>query len=229
MALLPASKRARASRNPGDSLGNDVGIKGNINDELNFKGLNDIISKEGVESKYNNMIPVALHLEPLLEEHARTLLSWRYPPPYDFYNPRAHADAEDYVQAFLAPEFAFHAVLDDQGQLVGFCSFGKDGQVPGGQYTQEALDIGLGMRPDLTGRGFGLAFVQAILDFARKRMQPDSFRLTVANFNQRALALYHKMGFCEVDSFCDTESGVGYTIMVRPAQVRPAEVRPGQV
>ncbi|MDQ2672203.1 MAG: GNAT family N-acetyltransferase, partial [Actinomycetota bacterium] len=72
-----------------------------------------------------------------------------------------------------------------------FC-FGEDAQVASGKrfglYEAEpALDVGLGMRPDLTGRGLGEEFVYAGLRFARETYSPPAFRLTVAAFNRRAI------------------------------------------
>jgi len=55
--------------------------------------------------------------------------------------------------------------------------------------------IGLGLRPDLTGRGLGLAFVGAGMDFARQSFSPGRFLLSVALFNQRARRVYEKAGF----------------------------------
>ena len=59
----------------------------------------------------------------------------------------------------------------------------------------EDLEIGLGLRPDLTGRGLGAAFLAAGLDFARERFAPDRFTLAVATFNERAITVYKRAGF----------------------------------
>jgi GNAT superfamily N-acetyltransferase len=84
--------------------------------------------------------------------------------------------------------------------LIGYCCFGKSAIVPiglqlGAYPENGALDFGLGMRPDLTGRGRGYAFVNSILDFALFKFNSNLFRLTVAQFNKRAVTLYKKLGF----------------------------------
>ena len=101
--------------------------------------------------------------------------------------------------------------------MVGFCSFGADGQVPGGDYSNEGLDIGLGMRPELTGQGNGAVFFGAILDYALSTFRPEFLRLTVAKFNLRALKLYESFGFKVKDEFSAQPSGVPYRILVRAA------------
>lgn len=60
-----------------------------------------------------------------------------------------------------------------------------------------ALCFGLGMRPDLTGqgKGLGLAFVRAGLNFARERFAPPAFRLYVLTWNERAVRVYEQAGF----------------------------------
>ena len=62
-------------------------------------------------------------------------------------------------------------------ELVGFFQFEREG---------ETVDVGLGLRLDLTGRGFGLGFMLAGLEFARLRLDPGGFSLSVATFNERA-------------------------------------------
>ncbi|MEX2326275.1 MAG: GNAT family N-acetyltransferase, partial [Pseudomonadales bacterium] len=98
---------------------------------------------------------------------------------------------------------------------IGFCSYGQDGQVPGGDYSANALDIGLGMKPELTGSGHGKAFFDAILDFAARNSEPAAYRLTVADFNERAKKLYRQFGFRKHSEFHDERANVPYLIMIR--------------
>lgn len=57
------------------------------------------------------------------------------------------------------------------------------------------MDIGLGMKPELTGKGLGKMFFQAGIAFAVKECKPKTFRLSVATFNTRAITLYKHIGF----------------------------------
>ncbi|WP_442871699.1 GNAT family N-acetyltransferase [Anaerocolumna sp. MB42-C2] len=57
------------------------------------------------------------------------------------------------------------------------------------------LDIGLGMKPILCGKGYGYSFVKSGLDFAQGNFNIKQIRLTVAAFNTRAIRIYEKIGF----------------------------------
>ena len=76
---------------------------------------------------------------------------------------------------------------DDAGELVGHFSFKPK--------EHRVLEIGLGLRPDLTGRGLGASFLTAGLEFARDRFAPQRFVLSVATFNERAIKVYERAGF----------------------------------
>jgi RimJ/RimL family protein N-acetyltransferase len=156
-----------------------------------------------------------LTIQPLQEHHVADILSWRYPPPFDFYDPPSDPDVAEYTKEFLRPELMFHAILNSEDRLSGFCSYGEDGQVPGGNYTAEALDIGLGMRPSLTGKGRGGEFLDVILAFAVEAFEPELFRLTVAAFNERSTRLYLRFGFREDSRFTDTRFNVPYLVLTR--------------
>ena len=54
------------------------------------------------------------------------------------------------------------------------------------------------MRPDLTGKGLGLDFINTELEFARKHFTPDYFRLYVLSHNKRAIRAYENAGFKQV-------------------------------
>lgn len=57
------------------------------------------------------------------------------------------------------------------------------------------LDMGLGMKPILCGKGYGYAFAKSGLDFAKGNFNIKQIRLTVAIFNTRAIRFYEKIGF----------------------------------
>jgi ribosomal-protein-alanine N-acetyltransferase len=130
---------------------------------------------------------------PMTEDDARAVVAWRYEPPYDVYDVLpAHRD--ETARSFVDPSLGYHAARLD-GELVGFCCFGADARVPGGDYRDDLLDVGLGLRPDRTGRGIGLEFVRSVLAFAEATRAPSGCRLTVAGFNQRAIRVYERAGF----------------------------------
>jgi RimJ/RimL family protein N-acetyltransferase len=148
------------------------------------------------------------------EVTVRAFWGWQYEVPYDVYDLTSE-DIEEEVRYFLDPEVNCYAVKDAMGELVAYCTFGSDGRVPGGDYDAEALDIGLGVRPDLTGQGQGSNYVSAVLDFARRTYSPPAFRVTVAEFNTRALRVWEKAGFRRVQRFGRNPDGMEFVIMMR--------------
>ncbi|MBN1978586.1 MAG: GNAT family N-acetyltransferase [Anaerolineae bacterium] len=155
-----------------------------------------------------------LTFRPMDEASAREILTWRYEPPYDIYNEDPDK-AGPFVQTLLDPAYAYHTITDEDGELVGYCCFGADARVPGGDYSADALDVGLGMRPDLTGQGHGLDFFTAIFDFAQRAFAPQALRVTVAAFNRRAIRVYEKAGFERRQAFQRSGDGMAFVILVR--------------
>ena len=118
-------------------------------------------------------------VEQMTPDEIADLVSWRYEPPYDFY------DGD--IDPILNPE-RFFAVRDESGALLGNYYFEQKGDV---------VEYGLGLRPELTGRGLGLEFFLAGLDFARERFAPTTITLAVAAFNKRAITVYERAEFRE--------------------------------
>ena len=108
------------------------------------------------------------------------VLQWHYEAPYDFYDPAA--DPFDHPERLLY-------VCGADARVDAFWEFTVDGDV---------VEIGIGLRPDLVGRGLGEAHLRAQLEYARGRWQPQTFRLYVASWNERAIRLYERLGFREV-------------------------------
>lgn len=156
---------------------------------------------------------MSLHFQPMDEATARAIHGWRYAPPYQIYDLAAEP-VEDLVRAFLEPQNAYYAIRDEEGEVVAYCCFGPDARVPGGDYGPDALDVGLGVRPDLTGQGQGAAYVQAVLDFAHRRWSPPAFRVTVAEFNLRAQRVWEKAGFRQAQRFGRSTDGMPFVVLV---------------
>jgi len=163
----------------------------------------------------------------LQPEDAYEILSWRYPPPYDVYN-FSPADSEADLRYLLDPVNNFRAILDAAGELVGFCSYGVDGQVPGGDYQTEALDIGMGIRPDRTGHGYGTAYARAIVQFGVERYGASKARVTIAHFNLRARKVWENLGFKPVSEFARAGSDRRFVILLCEAKERPWEAVQGR-
>lgn len=138
----------------------------------------------------------------MTEQAARQILSWTYPPPYDLYNGEL---TEEGLKEFA--ENPYYAIHNQDKELVGFYCKGFAAQVPIGYffsaYPEGYMDIGLGMRPDLTGKGKGTEFLTCIMSTLEQEERPEPLRLTVAEFNKRAIALYEKIGFQKVSEFAN--------------------------
>ncbi len=143
-----------------------------------------------------------IRIEEASEETFEQLATWRYPAPYDFYD----GDAEP----LLNPERYFEA-RDERDDLVGFYYF---------ELTASGLDYGLGLRPDLTGRGLGLDFFQSGLAFARERYQPARVFLHVASFNERACRIYERAGFRVISTHVRTFDRFGAVPFLTMAEER---------
>ena len=128
--------------------------------------------------------------EPLTEAPAAEIATWRYEFPYEWYDT---ASDPRRIELFASParREGLRAVVGDDGDLVGFFNFVREGN---------EVRIGLGMRPDLTGQGLAQPFIEAGLEYASSQWEPLRFRLWVARWNERALRAYRRAGFREVQS-----------------------------
>ena len=158
-----------------------------------------------------------ISFSPIDEQAANEFVRWRYEPPYDIYNLE---DLVESIQYALDPQYNYTAMRDEKGMLVGFCSFGDDGQVPGGDYNKDSLDIGMGIHPDFTGQGQGSSFVREVLDYAQWKFQPATFRVTIAAFNQRARHVWEKNGFQQVQTFTHQNSKREFGVFIKAADTQ---------
>lgn len=135
-------------------------------------------------------------IEPMTLECANIVSQWVYPSPYSIYSFEKN---DETISELMNSEYFI--CKDEKHNVIGYFCFGASAQIPANEknvYSTDILDIGLGLMPDLCGRGLGLSFIQAGMDYAKQVLHAKELRLTVALFNHRAIALYKKAGFLEI-------------------------------
>jgi ribosomal-protein-alanine N-acetyltransferase len=155
-------------------------------------------------------------IRPMMAADARAVAAWRYPGEYSFYD--ADADPDDLAELLDPAEWGqryFAADVTAQHELAGFLVVKLTGQL---------AEIGLGLRPDLTGHGLGESFLRTCLRFASAALGAQSYTLVVAAFNRRAITVYERAGFQEVERFEHfTNGGLhAFTRMTRSTIEDPA-------
>ncbi len=141
-------------------------------------------------------------MKPMTRQEAESISAWQYPKPYDLYNMDG---SEEGIQELL--EEQYYTVWNEEEQLIGFFCLGSAAQVPIGRtlgvypHEEGIIDVGLGMKPEMTGKGAGAEFFSSILDYVKQQYEVQQFRLTVASFNERARKVYERIGFTQQDRF----------------------------
>ena len=157
-----------------------------------------------------------LIFHPLDQASVRAFIAWRYDQPYDVYNiVISDEKIENLIGFYTDPATCAYAIDDERGDLLAFCSFGEDGKVSGADYSADALDIGMGVRPELTGQSLGGSFASAVIDFAQRTFAPHLLRVTIAQFNMRAQRVWLKLGFQPIQTFVSTSNGMTFVVMTR--------------
>lgn len=156
---------------------------------------------------------MSLLFTPMQAADARAILAWRYTGPYAAYNSPDPALGPNFaIEAEMldpgSPYFAVRETGHEADAPIAFFAYGSACEVGSDAVAGVSMPyilrpdgtatIGLGLRPDLTGQGRGLALVEAGLAFARERFHPTGFRLYVFNWNVRAQRVYERAGFVAV-------------------------------
>lgn len=141
--------------------------------------------------------------EEMNEEYAKAISGWQYKDSFKAYS--FDNDKDELEQVLNGLHFA---VVDEiSGELCGFLCIGWSAQVKcrssNAFYLDESYtDLGLGLRPELVGKGLGADFIKEGIRFVKELFpEDDGVRLTVAEDNKIALVVYKKMGFVEKHKF----------------------------
>jgi ribosomal-protein-alanine N-acetyltransferase len=136
-------------------------------------------------------------IRPMTAADATAIGAWRYPGEYRFYD--VDQDPGDLAELLDPAEWGTrYLAADARGELAGYFVF---------KHSGDEVEIGLGLRPDLTGRGLGAGFLEAALRFAAERYGVARATLSVAAFNRRAITVYERAGFRVVERYEHATNG----------------------
>ncbi len=145
------------------------------------------------------------HFSLMSQSDAEKIADWHYEGIYSFYD--MENDPED-LQELLSPEKRgenYWSVFSN-GVLIGFVALFRD---------DLSMEIGLGLRPDLTGKGLGSTFLDEIEQFILDYFPTVSkLRLSVASFNIRAQKVYQCAGFLPCKQEMITTNGGEYPFLI---------------
>lgn len=147
---------------------------------------------------------MTFNIQKLSQDNAEVIADkWKYPGVCVFYD--MTSDPEDYAE-LLTPSLRknnyFQVMVDNQ--LFGFFVIEKASD------SENIVDIGLGIKPELTGKGLGQSFLLEILDYIRKNYSAKTVRLGVVSFNNRAKKVYEKVGFKQTRIYDQPTNGSVY-------------------
>ncbi len=136
-----------------------------------------------------------LYVRNLTEEEARLICTWRYGGEYSVYNyPMWEIVVEKnwgMAQASVR-EREFFAILNEKDELIGYFRLKE---------KENFIELGVGLKPELCGLGYGEAAMEQIKQEAGERYPDKLLALEVRSFNQRAIKCYQKAGFRWVDTY----------------------------
>lgn len=143
--------------------------------------------------------------EPISSMDAAEIAGWRYPSPYCLYN-------IEHTGHLLDPSLHyFVSRLNDR--VTAFLCYGEDARVPGFPYDDSCVDVGGGLRPDLTGRGLGESFLRQAIGFVQSRTGDKPIRVSVVAFNERCQKVCRSVGLTCLERFVRPSDGAAFVVM----------------
>jgi enoyl-CoA hydratase/carnithine racemase/RimJ/RimL family protein N-acetyltransferase len=105
---------------------------------------------------------------------------------------------EDALEA-PEPDEGYWAVVDSGDNLLGFCCLGAAARVPGQPADEWLLDVAIGIRPQLAGRGWGGELGRAAVAYARSVALDRRVRTTVPDWNTAGQHAARLAGFTPLE------------------------------
>ena len=130
-----------------------------------------------------------ISLGPLRDSDLESIVTWRYGGEYTLYDLSAgdRATFTDPANEYLA--------IRRRDDLVGYVCLGTEARVAGMTGDPGLIDLGVGIRPDLTGQGQSRWLMPAILSALDRRLGTVTFRAVIKDWNERAQRAAEHAGF----------------------------------
>lgn len=141
----------------------------------------------------------------MTQENAQMIADqWKYEGIYSFYD--ISADPEDY-QEFVTPDLRSDKYFEVYGKngLIGFFVVEPE--------AHSKIELGLGLKPELCGKGLGKDFLCAIENYVGTHYNFKTIVLWVAAFNKRAIRLYQKCGYIQTGEEERQTNGATYRFL----------------
>lgn len=126
-------------------------------------------------------------VESLGESDAKIIANWKYESPYDVYNyPSWHVMVkQSWAITDAGKRRAEFYAIKMHNEIMGYFRLAKQ---------QDCFMLGMGLAPNMCGRGLGKKVLQMIEEFFQKR-HTEKLCLEVRTFNIRAIKCYESTGF----------------------------------
>lgn len=125
----------------------------------------------------------------------------------------------DALEPWPADE-GYWAVADAKDRLIGYCCLGEAARVAGSQADPTSLDVAVGIRPELSGRGLGAELGQAATAYARAVALDRGLRTTVPEWNDVGIHVAELSGFTRVGTVAYDRQK--YVVLEQPGVLPPA-------
>uniref|UniRef100_UPI003B3AEC4A GNAT family N-acetyltransferase n=1 Tax=Nakamurella sp. TaxID=1869182 RepID=UPI003B3AEC4A len=129
-----------------------------------------------------------LRVRQLTIEDGLTVAAWSSPGAWHI---------QDALQA-PEPDEGYWAVVDARDELLGLCCLGAAARVPGQPEDDWVLDVAIGIRPQLAGRGWGADLGRAAVAYARSVTLDRRVRTAVPEWNVAGQRTAEQCGFVRV-------------------------------
>jgi [ribosomal protein S18]-alanine N-acetyltransferase len=128
-----------------------------------------------------------VHVRALEPSDAAVIATWHYDGPWSLYDV---TDVRD-----ISHDKGYRAIAGDDGRLLGFVCIGAEARVAAVGAAVGVVDVGVGLAPELVGRGYGRTILQPVLAQVLEDAAGAPLRALIQSWNERSLRLCRSLGF----------------------------------